>query len=365
MGEVFAVIMAGGVGSRFWPLSRERRPKQFLDILGTGRTLLQQTYDRLSRITKPDNILIVTKDDYFSLVKEQLPDIPDQNILSEPLRRNTAPCIAYAAMFVSHRDPNAVMLVAPSDHFVADVSAFVETINTAANYVIDVNPNALVTIGIEPSRPETGYGYIQFDFDEKTEINGRSVYKVKTFTEKPDLETAKIFVDSGEFLWNSGIFVWSAKTILNSMKNYLPEIYNEFQLHKNKIGTKFEAEIIREIYEKVPSISIDYGVMEKEKSVYVIKANFGWSDLGTWGSLYENYPKDENDNVVQGNNVFTFDTQRSFISVPDDKLVVILGLNNLIVAESDGMLLIANKDEEQQIRNIVNMIKMEKGNDFI
>ncbi len=365
MGDVFSVIMAGGVGSRFWPLSRERRPKQFLDILGTGRSLLQQTYDRLLRISKPENILVVTKDDYFSLVKEQLPDIPEENILLEPLRRNTAPCIAYAAMFVKQKDTEGIMIVSPADHYVGDVSEFVNTLNVAVTFVSQVKPEALVTLGIKPSRPETGYGYIQFDAKEQYEVESKSVYKVKTFTEKPDMETARIFVDSGEFLWNSGIFVWSAQTILNSIKKYLPEIYNEFENNKDKIGTEQEQQIIKDIYEKVPAISIDYGVMEKEKSVYVIPASFGWSDLGTWGSLYENYPKDENDNVIQGNNVLTFDTHHSFISVPDDKLVVVLGLENLIVAESDGMLLIANKDFEQQIRNIVNMIKMEKGSDYV
>ncbi len=365
MGDIFAVIMAGGVGSRFWPLSRERRPKQFLDILGVGRSLLQQTYDRLVRITKPENILVVTKDDYFDLVKEQLPDIPGENILTEPLRRNTAPCIAYAAMFVSKKDPDGVMIVSPADHYVGDVGEFIDTLNIAVRFVKEVKNEALVTLGINPSRPETGYGYIQFDANEKHDIGGKAIYKVRTFTEKPDLETARIFVESGEFLWNSGIFVWSARTILSSIKTYLPEVYSEFEQHKDKIGTQEEAELIRAIYEKVPAISIDYGVMEKDKNVYVIPANFGWSDLGTWGSLYENYPKDENDNVIQGNNVLTFDTHHSFISVPDDKLVVVLGLENLIVAESDGMLLIANKDFEQQIRNIVNMIKMEKGNEYV
>ncbi len=365
MGEVFAVIMAGGVGSRFWPLSRERRPKQFLDILGTGKSLLQQTYDRLSRIAKPENILIVTKDDYFSLVKEQLPQIPEQNILAEPLRRNTAPCITYAAMFISKKDPDGIMIVSPADHYVGDVSEFVNTLKTAVSFVKEEKTDALVTLGIEPSRPETGYGYIQLDANEKYQLGEKVVYKVKTFTEKPDVETAKIFVESGEFLWNSGIFVWSASTILKSIREYLPEIYDEFERNKDKIGTDKEGKVIMEIYEKVPAISIDYGVMEKEKSVFVLPANFGWSDLGTWGSLYENYPKDENDNVIQGNNVLTFDTHRSFISVPDDKLVVVLGLENIIVAESDGMLLVANRDFEQQIRNIVNMIKMEKGNDYV
>ncbi len=363
MAEVFSVIMAGGIGSRFWPLSREKKPKQFLDILGTGRTLIQQTYDRLVKISKPEHIIVVTNEDYFDLVHQQLPEIPEKNILTEPLRRNTAPCIAYAAMFVKTIDPNGVMIVSPADHYVGDVSEFVATLSAGVNFVKEKNPDSLVTLGITPSRPETGYGYIQFDVNSQYQVDGKVIYKVRTFTEKPDIETAKIFVESGEFLWNSGIFIWSADTILNSIKKHLPEVYNEFSaLDNEKLNDKG---FIERIYSKVPAISIDYGVMEKDENVYVIPANFGWSDLGTWGSLYENYPKDEDQNVIQGNNVLVFDTRRSFINVPDDKLVVVLGLENVIIAEADGMLLIANRDSEQQIRNIVNRIKVEKGKDYI
>ena len=365
MGEIYPVIMAGGVGSRFWPLSREKRPKQFLDILGVGKTLLQQTFERLSRIAKPENIFVVTKDDYFSLVKEQIPSIPEQNILKEPFRRNTAPCITYAAMIIKKRDPNGIMIVSPADHYVEDTTDFVNTLKVAVSFITNKEHGALLTLGITPSRPETGYGYIQFDANLKYKIEEKYVYKVRTFTEKPDLGTAKIFVESGEFLWNSGIFIWSVNTILKSIEKYLPEIYNEFIKNIEDLRTENEQQVIEKIYEKVPAISIDYGIMEKEKAVYVILANFLWSDLGTWGSLYDNYAKDENDNVIQGNNVLAYETRQSFISVPDDKLVVVLGLDNIIVAEADGMLLIANKDSEQKIRNIVNLIKLEKGQNFV
>ncbi len=366
MKQVFSVIMAGGVGSRFWPLSRERKPKQFLDILGTGRTLIQQTYDRMLRLSPPEQILVVTNQQYFDLVREQLPDIPVQNILLEPRRRNTAPCIAYAAYKIKAKSPDAVMVVTPADHLVIDVDSFVETLKAGIGFINDFNAKALVTLGIEPTRPETGYGYIQFDSNVEFNVNGRKIYKVKTFTEKPDRETAEIFIQSGEFLWNSGIFIWKVSTILDALHKYLPEIVHEFDKIQDQLNSENENLAIEQVYGKITAISIDYGVMEKEKeNVYVIPSNFGWSDLGTWGSLYENYEKDEDGNVIIGNNVIVFKTSNSFVNVPDDKLVVLLGLENVIVAENDNMLLIANKDEEQHIRQIVNKIKIEKGEEYV
>ena len=366
MSKVYSVIMAGGVGSRFWPLSRERKPKQFLDILGTGRTLIQQTYDRLRKISAPEDILVVTNSQYFDLVKEQLPDIDVKNILLEPRRRNTAPCIAYAAYKILAKETDAMMIVSPADHLVVDIEDFIETLKTAVKFIESEKQLALVTLGIKPIRPETGYGYIQFDTTNRIQVGNKDVYKVKTFTEKPDRETAEIFIESGEFLWNSGIFIWSAQTIIETMRHYLPEIIHEFEKVREQFNTEDEKFAIEQVYDKITDISIDYGVMEKEKdNVFVIPSSFGWSDLGTWGSLYENYKKDDDDNVVIGKNVIVYNTESSFINVPDDKLVVVLGMKNVIVAENDGMLLIADKAQEQYIRNIVNTIKMEKGEDFV
>ncbi len=366
MSKIFPVIMAGGVGSRFWPLSRERKPKQFLDILGTGKTLIQQTFDRLVKLSEPQNIYVVTNAQYENLVKEQLPGLPAENILMEPDRRNTAPCIAYAAYKIRKHSPDAVMIVSPADHLVIDTQDFTNTLKAAVEFIEKHNKQALLTLGITPTRPETGYGYIQFDTSTKIEVNNKQVYKVKTFTEKPDRETAEIFIQSGEFLWNSGIFVWHVDTIINALRKYLPEIATEFEKIDEFIGTAEEPLAISKVYSKIEAISIDYGVMEKEKeNVYVIPSDFGWSDLGTWGSLYENYEKDADGNVKIGNNIITFNTTNSFINVPDDKLVVLLGMNNVIVAENDNMLLIANRDEEQHIRHIVNKIKIEKGEDYV
>jgi mannose-1-phosphate guanylyltransferase len=282
------------------------------------------------------------------------------------MRKNTAPCIAYAAYKIIKKDPEAIMIVSPADHLVIDTDDFVQTLNAAVQFIEQHEHNALLTLGITPTRPETGYGYIQFDQDIKFAVNNKFVHKVKTFTEKPDRETAEIFLDSGEFLWNSGIFIWKAKTIINAIKQYLPEIANEFEKIMDSLDTNDEENAIKHVYSKIISISIDYGVMEKENNnVYVIPSNFGWSDLGTWGSLYENFPKDEDDNVKIGNNIITYETSGSFIHVPDDKLVVVLGLKNIIVAENDNMLLIANRDYEQEIRQIVNKIRIEKGEEYI
>lgn len=352
--------MAGGVGSRFWPLSRQKKPKQFLDILGTGRSLLQMTYDRFSEICPPENFIIVTSADYVDEVKAQLPMLDNDNIIGEPARRNTAPCVAYAAFKVKKRNPGATMVVTPADHLVIEIEKFRGIINKAMNFARD--NMSLVTVGIKPTRPETGYGYIQTSLEVDKASEGISI--VKTFTEKPDLEMAKIFIESGEFLWNAGIFVWSVKSIMNALKKYMPEMFLLFD-NEQKYNTPSEKDFIDDVYTKVKAISVDYGIMENAENVYVIPADIGWSDLGTWGSLFEYSEKDENNCVYDKNKVKLYSSNDCIVKVQDSKLVVLNSVNNLIVSEADGLLLISNKDEEQKIRQIVNDIKLDIGEDYI
>lgn len=356
----YCVIMAGGVGSRFWPLSKKIKPKQFLDILGVGRTLIQQTYDRFLTICPIENFFVVTSEDYVELVKEQLPEIPKENILAEPARRNTAPCIAYAAHKIRKKNPLATMVVTPADHLVIYVEQFRQTIKEAIEFA--QKKVSLLTIGLKPTRPETGYGYIQTC--NECEDLPDNIEKVKTFTEKPDLEMANVFLESGEFLWNSGIFIWTVKSVLDGFFKHLPEINLLFD-DKSKYYTDEEEDFIREIYMKVNTISIDHGLMEKAENVYVLPADFGWSDLGTWGSLYDYSDKDQDSNVIKGNNVLTYNTKNSIINVPDSKLVVVHGLDGAIISESDGLLLISNLADEQKIRQIVNDIRVEKGDKYL
>ena len=351
--------MAGGVGSRFWPLSRQKKPKQFLDILGTGRTLLQMTFDRFSGICPVENFLVITSAEYIDLVQEQLPQLKTENIIGEPARRNTAPCVAYAAFLVKKKNPAATMVVTPADHFVTETESFRDIISHALTFAKD--KMALVTVGITPTRPETGYGYIQECTENDVE---EGVKKVKTFTEKPDLKMAKIFIESGEFLWNAGIFVWSVKSIMYALKKYMPEMYFLFD-DESKYYTSKEREFIENVYTKVKAISIDYGIMEKAEDVYVLPASIGWSDLGTWGSLFEHSEKDENRNVFNSENVKIYNSSECIVKVQDSKLVVLNSVDNLIVAEANGLLLISNKDEEQKIRQIVNDIKLDYGDDSI
>ncbi len=354
----YCVIMAGGIGSRFWPLSRSAKPKQFLDILGLGRTLLQMTFDRLAKVCDKENIYVVTSNEYARQVAEQLPEIPEENILSEPARRNTAPCIAYAALKLYKKDPEANIVVSPADHLILQDDIFASNIKEGLEFT--AKEDALLTLGIKPTRPETGYGYIQF-IDE----NNGKIKRVKTFTEKPELSIAKVFVESGEFLWNSGIFIWRAKIILDAIKKYLPDIYDTFYQYFDKFNTPEEKEAVEKIYDTVRSISIDYGVMEEADNVYVLLAEFNWSDLGTWRSLYEAKKKDENKNVIIGDNVLVYDTKNSIIHMPDGKLVVVQGLENAIIVEADNMLLITKFDDEQKLRRIVNDIKLEKGEQYV
>lgn len=352
--------MAGGVGSRFWPLSRTKKPKQFIDVLGTGRTLIQQTFDRFKGICPNENYFVVTNEIYVDVVHEQLPEIPIENILAEPARRNTAPCIAYAAHKIKNKNPLANMVVTPADHLVIYVDQFQEVVNNALGFA--EKNNSLLTIGIKPTRAETGYGYIQICNDCKIDAEG--INKVKTFTEKPDIEMAKIFYESGEFLWNSGIFIWSVKSILDAMHKLLSDVNVLFDNDSVYYSDKEKA-FINDVYKKVKTISIDYGVMEKADNVNVLPADFGWSDLGTWSSLYDYSDKQDNGNVINGDNVLVYDTENTIINVPKDKLVVVHGLKDAIVAESEGLLLISSLKDEQRIRQIVTDIRVERGEEFV
>ncbi len=362
MNHHYAIIMAGGVGTRFWPMSTTQKPKQFLDILGTGQTLLQQTYQRVLKTCPPGNIYVVTSTAYKNLVKEQIPDVPDENILCEPNRRNTAPCIAYASYKIHKRDPLAVTLVAPSDHLVKKEEVFVKAIRSCFEKA--EKEDCLITLGIKPTRPDTGYGYIQFiksDVEEKD----KRINRVKTFTEKPNMEMANFFVDSGDFLWNSGIFIWSTKSILAALEKHDPELSNVFKEGVDFYNTAEEANFISSAYATCKNISIDYSVMEKAENVYVRSSIFGWSDLGTWGSLYTHIMKDNSKNALVGKNIITYDCNNCIVQVPKEKLVVLQGLEDYIVVENDGILMICKKQDEQQIRNFVNDVKVSKGEKFV
>lgn len=358
----YAIIMAGGVGTRFWPMSTTQHPKQFLDILGTGETLLQQTYNRVSKICPNENIYVVTNSVHESLVAEQLPSLIRENILSETTRRNTAPCIAYASYKIHKRDPDAITLVAPSDHLIRKGDTFIKAIKSCFEKA--QSQDCLITLGIKPTRPDTGYGYIQFiksDVEEKD----RRINKVKTFTEKPNAEMANFFMESGDFLWNSGIFVWSTASIIRALEKHDPELANVFREGWDYYNTDREKEFVARAYATCKNISIDYSVMEKADNVYVRSSIFGWSDLGTWGSLYTHINKDEHKNALVGKNIMTYDCNNCIVQVPKDKLVVLQGLEDYIVVESEGILMICKKQDEQQIRNFVNDVKVSKGEKFV
>lgn len=354
--------MAGGVGSRFWPLSRKTKPKQFLDILGTGRTLIQQTYDRFSKFIPTENFLIVTGVTYKDLVKEQLPELKDEQVLHEPFRRNTAPCVAYAANKIKKKNPNANLIVAPSDHLILKEEEFERQIKNGLEFVKD--NNALLTLGIEPNRPETGYGYIQVD--NKIEFNNLdNLHKVKTFTEKPDFEMAKIFLESGEFFWNSGIFLWSLSSILEALETHLSDVAGLFKNGEKYYDTEDETSFIKKTYSECKGISIDYGIMEKAQNVYVLTADFGWSDLGTWGALYDNKDKDNRGNVLKGDNIMTYDTSNCIVNVSDEKVAVLQGLDGYIVAETNDTLMICKKEDEQQIKQFVIDVRIHKDESLV
>lgn len=351
--------MAGGIGSRFWPMSRTHLPKQFLDILGTGKTLIQQTFERYSQLALKENIFVVTAEEYVEIVKAQLPDLPAENILAEPSRKNTAPCIAYIAFRLLKKDPKAVMIAAPADNLILETDQFLETAKRALDFVDHIN--ALVTIGIKPTYPNTGYGYIQHETAEAAP----GVHKVKTFTEKPNEELAKAFIASGDFLWNAGIFTWKVKNIIAALEKYAPELYEPFAAEKDKFNTPKEKEAIENIYPQCTNISIDFAVMEKADNVYLIPATFGWSDLGTWNSAWDNMEKDYFGNAVVGRNVMVVDASNCMVHVPNNKLVLLQGLKDYIVVDTKDVLLICKKNMEQEIKDYVAEVKRNKGDKFL
>ncbi len=354
--------MAGGVGTRFWPMSRSAHPKQFIDVMGTGQTLLQATFNRSLRICPTENIFVVTNESYKSLVMEQLPELPEENILCEPARKNTAPCIAYATWKIHSQNPKAVMVVAPSDHLITKEDTYVKAIRSCMNTA--ATGDCLITIGIRPTRPDTGYGYIQF-MEADPKPKDKRIKKVKTFTEKPDLDMAKFFLESGDFLWNAGIFVWSANSIMNAFEMLVPDMAQIFNEGTGKWNTPKEAAFLRDAYARCKNISIDYAVMEKAKNVFVRASIIGWSDLGTWGSLYTHIKKDPHGNAVVGKQVMLYNSRNCVVHMPKDKLVVIEGLDDYIVVEADNILLICKKQDEQQIRTFVNDVKVAKGDKFV
>ena len=362
MNNTYCIIMAGGIGSRFWPLSRKAKPKQFLDILGTGKTLIQQTYERFSSFIPAENFMVVTSIQYKDLVLTQLPQLEESQVLLEPLRRNTAPCLAYATYKIKTVNPDANLIVAPSDHLILKEEEFIRQIKNGIEFI--KKNNALLTLGIKPNRPETGYGYIQVkkkvDFDTFDNF-----YKVKTFTEKPDIEMAKIFIESGEFFWNSGIFIWSLPSILTAFDTHLNEVSSLFAKGIKWYNTEDEVHFIAKTYSECKGISIDYGIMEKAQNVYVLTADFGWSDLGTWGSLYENKEKDEAGNLINGDNVLTYDTKNCIVNISDQKLAVLHGLDGYIVAESNDTLMICKREDEQQIKQFVTDVRIKKDESLV
>ncbi|MDR1783761.1 MAG: mannose-1-phosphate guanylyltransferase [Dysgonamonadaceae bacterium] len=357
MNNNYCVIMGGGIGSRFWPFSRESRPKQFLDFLGVGRSLLQQTYDRFAQIIPEENIFIATNHIYADLVKEQLPGVADSRILREPTRRNTAPCIAYASYRIKTINPNANIVVSPADHLILEEHNFLKNIQKGLNFVAKFP--SLLTLGVKPNRPETGYGYIQ------TKDGGEdNIQKVKAFTEKPDLELAKVFFESGEFFWNSGIFIWNVQTILDAFHAYLPDITIRFDRGLDKFNTAAEQAFIEEEYPVCQNISIDYGIMEKADNVYMLMADFGWSDLGTWGSLYDISRKDPEGNATLKCSSYFVESTNNLVSLSDGKLAVIHGLDDYIIAESDDILLICKKTDEQRIKQFVADVNLKYGDRY-
>lgn len=341
--------MAGGVGVRFWPYSRNSKPKQFLDVLGTGKTLLQSTLDRFLPICPPENIFVVTHEEHVSLVREQLPQLGADQVLGEPMRKNTTACIAYASYKIALRNNDAVIVVTPADHLILKEDEFQDVIKKASEQA--KSQDKLITLGITPTRPETGYGYIQYHTEKSF------AKRVKTFTEKPELSLAKKFLESGDFVWNSGIFIWGVQAIIKAIQQYLPEMAEVFEEQvKPKLDTLEEREAIHSAYSQCKSISIDYGVMEKAQNVFVCLGNFTWSDLGSWGSIHEISAKDENNNVVNAN-ALTYDTRNCIIKGSPDKLIVVQGLNGYLVGEFGNVVIVCEKDREEQFRRFVNDVK--------
>ncbi|GAA4316609.1 mannose-1-phosphate guanylyltransferase [Mucilaginibacter gynuensis] len=356
----YAIIMAGGIGSRFWPISRTSHPKQFIDILGTGKTLIQNTYDRFLSVCPKENIYVVTNEIYTDLVKAQLPDVADHQILTEPVMRNTAPCVAYGCYKIESQNPDAAIVVAPSDHLILNEAAFIATIEKSLKTASE--NNCLITLGIKPSRPDTGYGYIQYSDDTLND----EFHKVKNFTEKPSLDVAKTFVESGDFLWNAGIFVWSGKAIVDEFSKHLPDMHTIFADARTVYNTESEKSHVHTVYADCANISIDYGIMEKAENVYVLPSEFGWSDLGTWASIYDLTNKDEAGNaLIPAEKVIMYNSTNCMVNVPEDKLVILKGLHDFIVVESNNTLLICPRSEEQNVKQVVADVKQRFGVAYI
>lgn len=356
--NIYVVIMAGGTGTRFWPYSRDNKPKQFLDVLGTGRSLLQMTFDRFTSITTADKIWVVSNEKYQDLLHKQLPELAPHQFLLETEKRNTAPCIAYASYKIMKEDPNALVVVAPSDHVIFKEEAFNDVLKKGLEDAY--NHEHLITIGIRPNRPETGYGYIQYHKE-----SGNPVKKVKTFTEKPELSLAAKFLDSGDFLWNSGIFIWSIDSIIKAFEKHEEELASLFASGLSEYYTEGERTFIKKIYSRCKSISIDYAIMEEADNVYVVPGDFGWSDLGSWNALHEIKEKDENENVLEGGKMLIYDSKNNYVKGRKNKLTVVQGCEGLLIADFDDVLLVCHKDDSTAFRKFTTDIKTEKGDEFI
>ena len=352
----YCVIMAGGIGTRFWPKSRQSMPKQFLDILGTGKSFIRHTYARFAKMVPAENFLVVTNDKYKSLVLEHIPEIGEKQVLCEPVGRNTAPCVAYAAYTLLKRNPDAEMIVTPADHLILNEDDFRAIIAECLDFASE--HDALMTVGIKPTRPDTGYGYIQVSDD-------KPISKVKCFTEKPDIELARVFLQSGEFYWNSGIFVWKVRSIVEAFEKYLPEHHALFSGVMRAIGTDAERNVVEIAFSECRAISIDYGIMEKADNVYVRCGEFGWSDVGTWGSVYQHSRKDRYANAVPEEGCYLYDTRSSIVSLPKDKIAVISGLKEYIVVDTDDVLMVCPRSEEQNIKKFIDEVKFHNGDKHI
>lgn len=356
----YVAILASGIGSRLWPKSLVEMPKQFLDILGVGKTLIRQAFERYVAFIKKENIFVVTHQDYFSLVREQLPELPAENIIVEPSQKRTAPSVMYVSMKLFARDPDANLVVAPSDQIILDQKNFEATIEKALDFSAHIT-DALLALGVHPHYPNTGYGYIQFEPQEVVP----KIYKVKTFTEKPNVELARVFIDSGEFLWNSGIFVFRAKSILKAMEKYLPELYEVFVGEKDFFNTEKEKESVEKIYPLCTNIAIDFAVLEKCENVYVLPSSFGWSDIGDWNSVYENREKDYLGNAVSGKHVLVVDATKCMVNAPDNKLVLLQGLDDFVVVDTPNVLLICKKNKVPEIKDYVAEVKRNFDEDYL
>lgn len=346
------LIMAGGVGSRFWPLSRKDRPKQFLNLVDKDRSMIQATVDRISKLTAHDNIFIATSQEYVEKMKEHLPEIPAENLTVEPMRRNTAACIGLAALYIERKDPDGVMVVLPSDHLIIDEERFLDTVHSAVK-VAEEGDN-LVTIGIEPSHPETGYGYINYQ-NKYDEVNGHEVFEVKAFTEKPNREQAERFLEAGTYLWNSGMFVWKVSTIRKMFELHMPQLHQGLEIMKDGIGTAQEVEILKDQFEKLADISIDYGIMEKAEDIYVIPGSFGWDDIGSWPALERVEKRDKHGNVIRGHHI-GIDTKNTIVH-GNGKIITTVGLDDIVIVDTEDAILICDKKRAQEVKEIRNLLK--------